>query len=912
MLEKGKVVFGNWTVEETIGSGAFGTVYKIKKEEFGRVYYSAMKVLEIPQDKEEHNRLRREGMDDASISTYYSQIAQDFIKEIELLSSLDGITNIVDYKDHTIEANDNMGYTIYIKMQLLTPIANTLLNADGSVRFMESEEILKLGKDMCSALEVCEKKKIIHRDIKIDNIFLSENGDYKLGDFGIARQLEATQGEMSKKGTVLYMAPEVFRGENYDKTVDIYSLGIVLYRLFNKNRAPFFPNYPDPIKFSDKEVANARRLKGDALPDIIGISAELNAVLKKACAFKPSDRYQSANEFKTALELVETAVAAPVVVAPEAPAVVEMEEKTESAFAPDFVAVEPVTPVAENTVDEDATVGVFNSAPIASAEPVVPITEDTMEEEKTESVFGNEREAILSDSFYEKETVTLESFDEEKTESAFNPAFVAENTVDEDATVGVFGTTPVASAKPVAPVVEDTMEDEKTESVFAPVVDEKKSENVASAKENTTKKSKSEGIIAIVSVIIVIAIIAGICGVVRVNQVEEYIPQETDQETTQTTPTLNEEGYYEIASAEDLFWFAEEVNSGNNLNANGILVNDIDLNPGYVFNSKGIVTYNGSTVTEGWAEWEPIGFEWEGSIMHYSGTFDGNGYTVSGVYFNRAYRYSVGFFGLVNDATIKNLNVTNSYITGYSSVGGIVGYNNYSNLSNCNFYGEVSCPYYYTGGIVGYNNGGTLNSCINEGNVSGANSTGGIIGYNTNNGLIESCENTGNVSGNVSYYVSTSNFTGGISGFNSGDIKFCNNSGSVGGYWYVGGITGDVYTGGVYSCQNSGILSGNSYIGGISGFVSTGNVESCKNTGPVSSAMYSCGGIIGENYTDGFIYLCENTGRIDGYNCTGGIVGSNGGTVDSCNNSGFVTGNEFVGAVVGYNGYWEAKVLNCS
>ena len=74
MLEKGTVVFGNWTVEEEIGSGAFGTVYKIKKEEFGRVYYSAMKVLHIPRDKEEHKRLRSEGMDDASISTYYSQV----------------------------------------------------------------------------------------------------------------------------------------------------------------------------------------------------------------------------------------------------------------------------------------------------------------------------------------------------------------------------------------------------------------------------------------------------------------------------------------------------------------------------------------------------------------------------------------------------------------------------------------------------------------------------------------------------------------------------------------------------------------------------------------------------------------------------------------------------------------------
>ncbi len=372
MLEKGTVVFGNWTVEEEIGSGAFGTVYKIKKEEFGRVYYSAMKVLHIPQDKDEHKRLRSEGMDDASISTYYSQVVQDFVSEIELLSSLDGITNIVDYKDHIIEPNDNLGYTIYIKMQLLTPVSNTLLNSDGSVRFMDVKEIIKLGVDMCSALEVCEKRNIIHRDIKIDNIFISENGDYKLGDFGIAKQLEATQGEMSKKGTLLYMAPEVFRGEKYDKTADIYSLGVVLYRLLNKNRAPFFPNYPDPIKFSDKETANTMRLKGEEFPDIIGISSELNAVLKKACAFNPKDRYFSANEFKSALNSVTLSM---------------IFQGTDEPTA------ESVAPVFEELANKEATVGVFSDIPVVVEDNKIEdksdiiVDDNSIDEEKTESVF---------------------------------------------------------------------------------------------------------------------------------------------------------------------------------------------------------------------------------------------------------------------------------------------------------------------------------------------------------------------------------------------------------------------------------------------------------------------------------------------------------------------------------------------
>lgn len=304
MLEKGTKVFGDWTIDEHIGSGAFGAVYKIRREEFEDVYYAALKVINIPQDPQDQLRLRSEGLDNDSINTYYGQIAKNFLQEIKLLSSLDGNTNIVDYKDHSVVKNGDLGYTIYIRMQLLTPLNKKLVNAEGNAVFMDTKDILALGIDMCSALELCERHKIIHRDIKIDNIFKSASGDYKLGDFGIAKQLEATQGEMSKKGTMMYMAPEVFRGENYNNTADIYSLGIVLYRLLNKNRSPFFPAYPETIRFSDKETANLKRLSGAELPAINGVSDELMRVLRKACAFKPENRYSTATEFRRDLKRI--------------------------------------------------------------------------------------------------------------------------------------------------------------------------------------------------------------------------------------------------------------------------------------------------------------------------------------------------------------------------------------------------------------------------------------------------------------------------------------------------------------------------------------------------------------------------------------------------------------------------------
>lgn len=121
-------------------------------------------------------------------------------------------------------------------MELLTP-----LNTYYTTYPPTEADVIRLGIDMCRALEVCAKENIIHRDIKPSNIFVSEHGDYKLGDFGVARHLEASCRELSKKGTYDYMAPEVYRDSVYDARADIFSLGIVLYKLMNNGRIPFLP-----------------------------------------------------------------------------------------------------------------------------------------------------------------------------------------------------------------------------------------------------------------------------------------------------------------------------------------------------------------------------------------------------------------------------------------------------------------------------------------------------------------------------------------------------------------------------------------------------------------------------------------------------------------------------------------------
>ena len=297
IIKKFEPIFGEWYAESFIGAGSFGRVYKIYRDELGERFYSALKYISIPADESEVIQLRLDGMDDPSISTYYTGLTKDITAETRLMSRLRGNTNIVSFEDSkVIPKPDGMGYDIFIRMELLESLPSRLLKATLSVN-----DTVELGIGICNALTLCKKFGIIHRDIKLDNIFVSEMGDFKLGDFGIARQLEKTATFMSKKGTYNYMAPEVYKGEKYGATCDLYSLGLVMYRLLNKGRLPFLPEAPNPITANDREEALKRRFTGEKLPAPCNADEELSAIVLKACAYDPKDRFASAEAMRTAL-----------------------------------------------------------------------------------------------------------------------------------------------------------------------------------------------------------------------------------------------------------------------------------------------------------------------------------------------------------------------------------------------------------------------------------------------------------------------------------------------------------------------------------------------------------------------------------------------------------------------------------
>ena len=283
-----------WKIEGLLGRGGFGDVYRIRREEYGNISLAALKVVRIPSDESEIQELEANGI---SVGSYYKGMISDLLKEISLMESLKAATNVVTIDDYKIiEKKDSVGWVLFIRMELLTN-----LNVYRKSHVMSVKEVFKLGFDICSALEACQKKGIVHRDIKPSNILVSEFGDFKLGDFGISRNLTHTMSGLSRKGTELYMAPEVYRGNKYNATVDIYSLGLVLYSLLNHGRLPFFPRVPAEVTKNDSMDAFSKRMRGEKFPDPDEGGREIGDVLRKACHIDPKMRYQSAAEFKAAL-----------------------------------------------------------------------------------------------------------------------------------------------------------------------------------------------------------------------------------------------------------------------------------------------------------------------------------------------------------------------------------------------------------------------------------------------------------------------------------------------------------------------------------------------------------------------------------------------------------------------------------
>ena len=229
-------VWPGWRAEELIGQGSFGRVYRACHDEGGHTSRAAVKVIDIPRDESEAAGLAAMGMDALSIRSYFEDTAQSIMREVALMDQLKGAPGVVHIEDYRLlERDGGVGWTVLIRMELLEALPAHVARTGAPGQ----RETARMGAELCRGLAACHAAGVVHRDVKPENVFVSPFGEYKLGDFGLARTVAAgSRSAMSYAGADAFMAPEV-PGGRYDFRVDVYSLGLVLYRQLNGGRPPF-------------------------------------------------------------------------------------------------------------------------------------------------------------------------------------------------------------------------------------------------------------------------------------------------------------------------------------------------------------------------------------------------------------------------------------------------------------------------------------------------------------------------------------------------------------------------------------------------------------------------------------------------------------------------------------------------
>ena len=294
----------------------------------------------------------------------------------------------------------------------------------------------------------------------------------------------------------------------------------------------------------------------------------------------------------------------------------------------------------------------------------------------------------------------------------------------------------------------------------------------------------------------VIRLVAAVLSLLMISSVLPFFAVTASAAITPSTPNKDSNGVYQIGTTEELYGFAQLVNRFEP-SASAVLTKDIVVNTG-VLKADG----NLADDTSGFTSWTPIG----NSSNQYTGKFDGQNHTISGLYFNDPSADYVGLFGCVDSGgEIKNVGVIDSYFIGNSFVGGVCGFNIGTITGSYNT-GTVSGSGDIVGGVCGYN-WSTITDCYNTGTVSGsASNVGGVCGRNYN-GTITGCYNTGAVSG--------TDGVGGVCGSNSGTITDCYNTGTVSGIEYVGGVCGYTDNGTITGSYNAGTVTGELTVEGV-------------------------------------------------------------------------------------------------
>ena len=281
MFEPGRQ-FARFKIIRKLGEGGMGEVYLAEDQKLGRQV--ALKIL-LPEFFDDSDRLQR------------------FVREAKTAAKISH-ANVMAIYDMDTAHDEKAGRDVsYIVMENIT---GHTLTEYLRTRTPGTKELLRLTERIAAGLAAAHGLNIVHRDIKTDNIKIDENGDIKILDFGLAKPLDAVFGQQDTDvtntvsneltqegkilGTVSYMSPEQARGGPIDTRSDIFSFGVLVYRMFAG---------VSPFEGSDKVSVLAKILEGRQEPlrrKNESVPAELERIIDKCLQKDPNDRYQDTRD----------------------------------------------------------------------------------------------------------------------------------------------------------------------------------------------------------------------------------------------------------------------------------------------------------------------------------------------------------------------------------------------------------------------------------------------------------------------------------------------------------------------------------------------------------------------------------------------------------------------------------------
>lgn len=317
-------LLSNMEVVECVSSHAGTSVYIVRSTKTQTTYM--LKHISIPESQRQIDALMYTGAastkEDAQ--KYYEQVVTDYQKELETLEILSGSPNVESYRSYQIEPKeDGVGFDLYLLAENRVTLKDTM-----DEKPMTKLAAVNLTLDICNALVDLREAGLIHRDVKPSNIYLNSQGHFVLGDLGLAKIDELKYASIPEGMLSSYSAPELFElVGSIDKTIDIYSVGMILYRIFNGNHGPF------EDERTTAKAADCRRITGEEMPAPMYADYEMLEIIKKATAFQPEDRYQEPSELRDVLieyvkrNQLEDVLIVPPIVSDEEPVAAETEEE---------------------------------------------------------------------------------------------------------------------------------------------------------------------------------------------------------------------------------------------------------------------------------------------------------------------------------------------------------------------------------------------------------------------------------------------------------------------------------------------------------------------------------------------------------------------------------------------------------